>query len=66
LGSFETVAVTFAVLPAWIVFGRPVMAIVTPETGFTVMVAEMICVVSARGVAWKVTVNAVATVGGAV
>jgi hypothetical protein len=42
------------------------MAIVTPETGFTVMVAEMICVVSAKGVAWKVTVNAVATVGGAV
>ena len=47
------------------VFGNPLMAIVTPETGLTVMVAEMICVVSARGVAWKVTVNGVVTVAGA-
>jgi hypothetical protein len=39
---------------------------VTPETGLTVMLAEIICVVSAKGVAWKVTVKGVVTVDGAV
>jgi hypothetical protein len=46
--------------------GSPEMTTETPLTGLTVIIEVIVCVVSAKGVAWKVTVKLVVTVGGAV
>jgi hypothetical protein len=46
--------------------GSPEMTTEIPLTGVTVIIEVIVWVVSAKGVAWKVTVKLVVTVGGAV
>lgn len=65
-GSFETVAMTFAVPPVCMLPGSPVITMDVAVEGLTVMVALTFWLVSARGVAWKVTLKLDVTVDGAV